>query len=168
MNAGQKAAIGALSATLIAVGYAAPRIAEHEGWVSKGYYDSVGVKTRCLGSTKGAIVIGKEYSPRECMDLYAEDLLTHGLEIAPYLPAEMPPKARAAFIETSFNIGTGAFAKSSMSRKAMAGDLRGACEAIGLYVYAQGRDCRIRSNNCYGVVTRRESEKRYCLAGLAG
>ncbi|HGW8286316.1 TPA: lysozyme, partial [Escherichia coli] len=33
------------------------------------------------------------------------------------------------------------------------GDRRGACEAIRWWIKDGGRDCRIRSNNCYGQVS---------------
>ncbi len=167
MNAGQKAAVAGLSATLAALALAAPRIAEREGWVPAGYVDTVGVKTRCLGSTKGPIVVGKTYTNRECMDQYAADLLSHGLEVSACLPAGLPPKVHAAFIQNGFNIGPPNFCKSSMSRKAFAGDLKGACEAIKLYVWAQGKDCRIKANKCLGVVNSRADEYAYCIEGLS-
>jgi len=37
------------------------------------------------------------------------------------------------------------------------------CAAIKAYYYAQGRDCRIRENNCYGLVARREREYALCI-----
>lgn len=166
LSASQLKAVAALGATMVAVGIAAPEIARHEGWVETGYFDSIGVKTRCLGSTRGNIIIGKRYSAEECMDLFAQDLVKHGLEIAPCLPAELPPDARAAFISIGFNIGSAGFCRSSMSRLALAGDLPGACAAISLYRYAGGRDCAIRANNCYGIIERRNAERARCESGI--
>ena len=47
-----------------------------------------------------------------------------------------------------------------MSRRALAGDLRGACEALMLWTRAGGREVR-------GLVNRRTAERKLCLEGLS-
>ncbi|END2078845.1 glycoside hydrolase family protein, partial [Escherichia coli] len=47
-----------------------------------------------------------------------------------------------------------------------AGDRRGACEAIRWWIKDGGRDCRIRSNNCYGQVIRRDQESALTCWGI--
>ena len=73
----------------------------------------------------------------------------------------IPPSRIAVTTGSSaaFNLGTRTFCASSMSRKALAGDLPGACAALSLYVYAGG--VRMR-----GLERRREAEKALCLKGL--
>ena len=61
----------------------------------------------------------------------------------------------AAFTSLAFNIGVSAFCRSSIARKANAGDMAGACKAIGLYVYAGGRVVK-------GLVNRRKAEIELC------
>ncbi|WP_425341464.1 glycoside hydrolase family protein [Escherichia coli] len=47
---------------------------------------------------------------------------------------------------------------STFYKRINAGDRKGACEAIRWWIKDGGRDCRIRSNNCYGQVSRRDQE----------
>ncbi|MCW3436788.1 lysozyme [Escherichia coli] len=46
------------------------------------------------------------------------------------------------------------------------GDRKGACEAIRWWIKDGGRDCRIRSNNCYGQVIRRDQESALTCWGI--
>ena len=43
--------------------------------------------------------------------------------------------------------------------------VKGACEAIRWWIKDGGRDCRIRSNNCYGQVIRRDRESALACWG---
>ena len=61
----------------------------------------------------------------------------------------------AAYTSLAFNIGTGAFCRSSIARRANAGDTAGACAAISLYVYAGGK--RVQ-----GLANRRAGERALC------
>ena len=45
-------------------------------------------------------------------------------------------------------------------------DRKGACEAIRWWIKDGGRDCRIRSNNCYGQVIRRDQESALACWGI--
>ena len=53
----------------------------------------------------------------------------------------------------------------SVSRRRFINELMqviaGACEAIRWWIKDGGRDCRIRSNNCYGQVSRRDRRARW-------
>ncbi|BEO61080.1 hypothetical protein SMQE30_15030 [Serratia marcescens] len=42
----------------------------------------------------------------------------------------------------------------------------GACREIRRWIYDAGRDCRIRSNNCYGQILRRDQEAELACWGL--
>ncbi|MBW6098696.1 hypothetical protein HT118_26270 [Escherichia coli] len=44
---------------------------------------------------------------------------------------------------------------------------KGACEAIRWWIKDGGRDCRIRSNNCYGQVSRRDQGRARWRAGVS-
>ncbi len=56
------------------------------------------------------------------------------------------------------NIGPGKCFPSTFYKRINAGDRRGACEAIRWWIKDGGRYCRIRSNNCYGQISRRDQE----------
>jgi lysozyme len=90
----------------------------------------------------------------------AEDVIKHGLEISPCLPDELPIETRAAFISFGFNVGSSAFCRSTLSRKALAGDLRGACAELSKWTKSAGRVMA-------GLVRRRVAERKLCESGLS-
>ena len=154
---------GVLSAAALAV----PLLAEFEGYVPVGYPDpALGVKlpTACYGATRN-VVIGRRYSEAECASMLAEDAVRHGLEIAPCLPAELPIETRAAFTSFGFNVGTGGFCKSTLSRKALAGDLAGACAELSKWNKARVNGTLTVMR---GLYNRRKAERALCEKGLAG
>lgn len=150
-----------VAAALAAAAIAIPVIAKFEGLELVGYRDPhpAGFATACYGN-RSAAVIGKRYTPDECANLLAADAVKHGLDIDRCLPPDVPDHTRAAFISFAFNVGTDAFCKSTLSRKAKAGDLKGACDELNRWVFAGGKTLP-------GLVKRREAERTLCLKGLA-
>lgn len=73
------------------------------------------------------------------------------------VPLTEPQKAGIASF-CPYNIGPGKCFPSTFYKRLNAGDRKGACEAIRWWIKDGGRDCRIRSNNCYGQVIRRDRE----------
>ena len=65
-----------------------------------------------------------------------------------------------------YNIGPGKCFTSTFYRKLNAGDHRGACAEIKRWVRDGGKDCNIRSNNCYGQIERRAQESELTCWGL--
>lgn len=128
-----------------------------EGRELTPYYDIVGVLTWCDGETKGKAK--DAYTHAECDAILAKSVQEYELAIRPCLPAVMPVKSRASFVSTAYNIGKGAFCRSSMSRRALAGDLRGACDALMMWNKAGGKVVR-------GLTNRRAAERKLCLEGL--
>lgn len=147
----------AVAATLAAAALAVPAIVRWEGWERVAYKDPVGIITACAGATKG--VTQRTYADAECEALLLRDVVDHAWRINTCLPADLPTETRAAFISAAYNIGTGAFCGSSMSRKALAGDLKGACASLSLWTKAGGRELR-------GLVNRRADERTLCERGL--
>ena len=66
-------------------------------------------------------------------------------------------------VSMSYNVGATAFCNSTIVKRWNAGDYAGGCEAVMMWTYAAGKDCRVRENNCYGLITRREAERKQCL-----
>lgn len=160
----------AAGVTAGALALACAMIASFEGLESTTYVDKLGKGqplTACYGSTIG-VVWGRTYSDEECRQMLLRDARQHAEAIRPYLPPYLPDKTAAAFYDFGYNLfGSGPeFAKTSVSRKALAGDLPGACRAMGLYVYANKKDCRIKANRCGGIIRRRAAEVSLCLEGL--
>lgn len=148
--------IGASAAAAIAL--ASTLIVPWEGRELRAYRDIVGVPTICYGETRG-VRMGDIATPAECDSMLAQAVAEFDLAIRPCLPPVLPDKTRAAFISAAYNIGSSAFCKSSMSRRALAGQLQDACDALLLWNKAGGRVVK-------GLVNRRNAERRLCLEGL--
>lgn len=148
-----------VAAVLAAASLSIGTIAAWEGKRNVGYGDKLAgnLPTACFGATQG-VVIGRYYTDDQCMAMLARDAVSHGVEIANCLPDDLPVQMRAAFTSAAYNIGSGAFCKSSMSRKAMAGDYTGACNALLMWVNAGGKPVQ-------GLVNRRSAERQLCLQG---
>lgn len=81
------------------------------------------------------------------------------------VPLTEPQKAGIASF-CPYNIGPGKCFPSTFYKRLNAGDRKGACEAIRWWIKDGGRDCRIRSNNCYGQVIRRDQESALTCWGI--
>jgi lysozyme len=130
-----------------------------EGRVLKTYSDLGGVLTYCDGATESA-QWGKTYTPAECNAQLDRDLERHAAGIAKCVPMErLTDGQRVAFVDAAYNIGVGAFCGSSMARRANAGDLVGACNALLMWNRVGGREVA-------GLTKRRQRERELCLRGL--
>ena len=160
MTTKRKAAVGAASAGALVI--ATSMVGNWEGLRTHSYQDVVGVWTICYGETKGAGP-GQTATPAECKDQLSTRLAQFAFEIQPCLPAGLSDKTQAAFIDVAYNIGSGAFCKSSISRKALAGDLRWACDA--LLAWNKGRIAGLLQP-IQGLTNRRKAERETCIEGL--
>lgn len=142
---------------------------QEEGVELKPYRDSVGILTVCVGETQ-KIIPGKIYTLKECMALYEAQYQTYSSRtLALYndtAKAVVTPEIHATMTDMSYNIGVAGVAKSSMIRNLNAGKPKEACDSILKYKYAGGRNCTVRSNNCYGVWKRRLKWHKVCLKGV--
>lgn len=131
---------------------------KYEGSRSVAYPDSGGVWTICEGHTRG-VKKGDVATPGQCEQYKQDDLLRAAESVESCLTVHPTANQLAAFIDFEFN--TGRFCGSSLQKRANAGDMEGACAAIGLYVYAGGQDCRV-SRSCRGIIARRNDEMELC------
>lgn len=131
-----------------------------EGLRTKAYRDSVNVPTICFGETRG-VKMGDTKTVAECRAMLGNALVEFeaGMRRCLTNPDKIPDKPYVAFLSLSYNIGTGAFCKSSVARKANEGDLRAACEAILKFNKAGGRVLA-------GLDRRRKEERQLCLEGV--
>jgi len=129
----------------------------YEGLRTAAYRDVVGIPTVCFGETRG-VKMGDSYTVEQCKEMLGDGLIEFAAGVDRCLIAPVPDKSYTAFVSLAYNIGTGAFCKSTVVRKANAGDLVGACNAIVMWNKAGGRVIQ-------GLVNRRADEKRLCLEG---
>ncbi len=136
-------------------------VKEFEGLELKAYKDAVGIWTIGYGTTAAA---GLGILPTPGMritEAEAEMYLKRGLErfaakIDPLIKRPITANQRGAFLSLAYNIGPGAFAKSSALRKFNAGDIAGAANAILLWNKAKGRVLN-------GLTRRRAAERTLFL-----
>jgi lysozyme len=145
---------------LAAAALVATLVGGWEGLKLYSYQDVIGVWTACYGETRG-IRPGMKFTKPQCDAMLVERLAEFeaGMRRCLKSPDAIPDKPYVAFLSLSYNIGTGAFCKSSVARLANAGDPRGACNRIAAFNRAGGSIVR-------GLVNRRADEQRICLEGL--
>lgn len=133
-----------------------------EGMKTRAYADKFagGIPTVCFGETRG-VKMGDQYTPDECRAMLGDALVEfeQGMRKCLTNPDRIPAKSYVAFLSLSYNIGTGAFCRSSLARKLNAGDLRAACNELPKWNKAGGKVVK-------GLVNRRAEERKLCLQGL--
>jgi lysozyme len=145
-----KATVGA-SCALLLLAY----VPDFEGVILRGYKDPIGIVTACAGHTKTAI-LGRPYTPQECQVLLEVDLVEHAdgvLACTPGLRGKTGPLAAASSF--AFNVGVGAYCRSTMARKFNAGDIDGGCAELDRWTRAGGKVLP-------GLVKRRATERAIC------
>ncbi|MCY1197864.1 Lysozyme RrrD [compost metagenome] len=147
-------------------------IPKDEGVVLKTYRDPVGILTSCMGHTGPELKLGQTFTRAECETTMYTDLLKHTEPVIKCMGQgawdRMPAYKRVAIIDFTFNKGVAAFCGSTYKAQLVAGNPR-ACEQPKRWVMANGGrvDCRIRSNNCFGVVLRGERNARMCTGDMS-
>lgn len=148
---------------------------EKEGMRLTAYQDGGGVWTICLGHTKG-VYRGMVATPQQCAAWAREEIGPAIKRVEELTPVPLSEPAKAGIASFCFyNLGepkchwtkdkNGVRRPTRFWSYWMAGDMQRACDAIPAWVFDGGRDCRIRSNGCYGQVERRAQERELCLIG---
>ncbi len=145
-----------LSAALVLAG--AGTVSYYEGVSNKAYLDPVGIWTICYGETKG-VAKGDYKTGEECLDSLAEELTEHHKKMVMYIKTPVSEKEEAAYLSFTYNVGVGAFSKSTLLKKLNSGDRVGACNQLLRWDKAGGKRLK-------GLTLRRQSENKLCLEGV--
>lgn len=152
---------------LVAAGASAVTIAtqflhEKEGDRLTAYPDDNGIYTACMGVTKN-VRRNEKFTPEECAKMDAAAVNEAASEVQRMVTVPLTEPERAAVISfCAYNIGPGKCASSTFLKELNAGDRAAACAQINRWIFDGGRDCRIKGNNCYGQVIRRQQETELC------
>ena len=152
----RNAAIGGATALgLLSLAYTGGK----EGLRLTTYRDVVGVWTGCFGETKG-MGPNMAFSRAECDAKFLPRLVEHeqGMRGCLKAPDAIPDKSYITFVDLTYNVGIGAFCKSSVANLINAGRLADACRAMGAFVRGGGRVIQ-------GLVNRRRDNIALCLVG---
>lgn len=133
-----------------------------EGKYLEAYHDPVGIVTIGYGYTNRAgygdgVKMGDVWTEEKAERMLVEGLSRFADRIRPHFKRQPTPNQFGAFVSLAYNIGPGAFAKSTALRKFNAGDINGAANAILMWNKAGGKVLR-------GLVRRREAERVLFLA----
>ncbi len=127
-----------------------------EGKRNLTYLDIIGTPTSCVGHTGPDVEIGRTYTDAECFKLLDGDLVTHVTVMMRYVQVPLSEGEMTAYSSLVFNVGVGAFARSTLLRLLNSGDRGGACKQLLLFVKAGGKVIR-------GLERRRAAEYELCI-----
>lgn len=129
-----------------------------EGEVKSVYLDPVGIPTACIGHTGPELVLGQIMTTKQCTDTFIADLKTAEAAVNRCTP-KVPEAMKQALISFVFNVGEGAYCKSTLAKKANAAQFRAACGELLRWTRAGGKVLP-------GLVKRRNAEYASCVGGL--
>ena len=130
-------------------------IATHEGYRSEAYKDTVGIPTIGFGETAG-VKMGDKTTPERALVQLLESTEKHADAIRQCIRVPLYQNEFDAYVSLAYNIGTGAFCKSTLVKKLNQGDYTGACNEIRRWNKAGGKVLP-------GLVKRREAEYEMCM-----
>jgi lysozyme len=140
-------------------------IPKDEGIEYKAYRDIAGIWTICAGDTAN-VRAGMIETPEGCRQRLERQLVAHAAPVMACSPRLREPGRdwqRAAAVSLAYNIGVGAYCRSTVDRRFDAGDIRGACN--GFMAWNKARvNGQLRP--VLGLTRRREREREICLRGV--
>ena len=136
-------------------------IAIHEGYEPVARPPVPGdVDTGGFGSTRredgSPMRAGEKVPPVRALQLLLADASRFEQAVKRCAPVPMYPHEFSAFVSLTYNIGEGAFCRSTLVKKLNAGDYEGACKEILRWDRFQGKPLR-------GLTLRRQDEYRQCM-----
>lgn len=168
-----KAALSAAVLALIAAGAGGLAITEQfttekEGLSLSAYQVAGDRLTICYGRTEG-VKSGDTATLAECRAHLRTDVSRRLAATERMVGIDLPPATLAAYAYTIYNMGEGNFRgnRSGILAAIRRGDGPAACELLitPQMRTVRGKDCAVRSNNCYGVWIARQEARQLCLAG---
>ncbi|CAB3775479.1 Lysozyme [Bacteriophage APSE-2] len=139
-----------------AVLLASTMVTYFEGLSHKPYKDRGDVLTVCYGHTGKAIIPGKHYTDEECQALLDSDLKASMAVVETHVTVPLTEMQKAALASFVYNVGSGAFARSTLLKKLNVGDRQGACDEMRRWKYDEGKVSK-------GLINRRAVERELCL-----
>jgi lysozyme len=131
-------------------------IALHEGYRGEAYTPVPGdVPTIGFGTT-GGVKMGDKITPEKALVRALADVQKFEGALKQCVTVPLHQHEYDAYVSFSYNVGSGAFCKSTLVKKLNAGDYTGACNELRKWVYFKGQPLP-------GLVKRRNEEADKCL-----
>lgn len=133
-------------------------VSHFEGKSNTSYLDPVGIWTICYGETKG-VRRGDYKTDEDCLNSLAEELTEHHKKMMMHIKTPISVKEEAAYLSFTYNVGAGAFSRSTLLKKLNSGKRLEACAQLLRWDKAGGKRLK-------GLTLRREAENKLCLEGV--
>lgn len=130
-------------------------IASHEGFREKAYRDVTGVPTVGYGETKG-ITMDSTMTRLEALQRLSESADEHANGMIRCIKVPVSQGEFDAFLSFTYNVGVGAFCRSTLVKKLNKLDYEGACQELLKWTQAGGKVYP-------GLVKRRQQEYNTCI-----
>lgn len=144
-----------------AMAIAVALLGDHDGVEGRRYdvyYDIGGVATVCDGITGSDVRKGHHYTDAECDALLTKHLTPVKRVVDRAVKVPIDDYTRASLYSFAYNVGTGAFQRSSLLRHLNSGDTEQACDDMRAWVNVNGQRSR-------GLVYRRYIDRTVCMMG---
>jgi lysozyme len=133
---------------------------DFEGLALETYIDAAGVATVGWGHTGSKYAIsGNKITKAKALELLEQDIREAADGVDRLVNVTISADQRSALILFVFNIGVGAFARSTLLKKLNSGDYLGAADQFNRWVFANGKKLN-------GLVKRRAAERAMFLSGV--
>lgn len=143
---------------------------EKEGNRLVAYKDGKGIPTICRGITSidgKPVQMGMKLTQAQCDILNSKEAKASLDWVKQNIKVPLNPVQQVGIASfCPYNIGPTKCKGSTFFALLQKGDWKNACKQIPRWIFDGGRDCRVRSNNCAGQVTRRAEEEYLCLYTL--
>ena len=128
----------------------------HEGYRENAYLPLAGdVPTIGFGTTSG-VKLGDKTTPEKALSVAMRDVQAFEGALKECVTVPLSQNEYDAYISLSYNIGSGAFCRSTLVRRLNQGDYIGACNQILRWDQFKGKPLS-------GLTKRRQEEHRKCL-----
>ncbi|UGL61150.1 endolysin [Pseudomonas phage Eisa9] len=129
-----------------------------EGHSNRVYLDSIGKPTVCTGHMDAKMKVGTYYSPEQCDQLLREDTGSAAYAVRQLVKVPLYQYEFDALVSFCFNVGNANCRSATLFKVLNNGDYAAVPYQLSRWRFAGGLDCKVRSNNCYGVYLRRINE----------
>lgn len=140
-----------------AAGLLVATVAMWEGKRNDPYADLAGIATVCYGETN---VPMRRYTDAECQAMLYTSLADYAGPVLKRNPElRERPEMLAAASSLAYNIGTGAYSRSTIAKRFSAGQWKAACDGFLAWRFVGKREVK-------GLLNRRKHERALCLRGI--
>ena len=130
-------------------------IASHEAFRGTTYKDSGGIPTLGYGETKG-VVTGQTTTPERALKTLLNSTNEHAQVMSSCITVPLYQYEFDAYLSFTYNVGTGAFCRSTLVKKLNAGDYTGACKELLKWD-------KVGNKQLTGLTKRRQAEYFTCI-----